>query len=688
MTLMAIQSITRRGITPTYAAVAATDAFLPTESTFLHVKNGGGSSDTIVIPVSGNFWPGLRLSDLSIACPNGQERMIGPLPAQFFADPVTGLATVTHSFTTSVTAAAFKLIYAAPDPTVILTLAQEILADSPRGYWKLDDTTTTVADSSGNGHNGTAQANVGLGGLGLGNARGKAMWVNNAGTNGTVTVGAHADFNVVDVFTLEACIRIRQDYNNLTPQFFGASTDNGPMMKIGPGGGNFVALNKSNIAILTQSNSEILDTHLWHHVVITKNGSAQHIWIDGVDVTGTLVAFTFPSQSNAISIFSVAGRFSLCHCAIYNTELSAARVGAHYAAFRAENTPAKTSVKYGLHANSLYNSSLGLIDSQAHTAQAISAKLSRSTLNWSTIQPSNGGAYDWSRADEYVRICNIYGVTPFWVAASSPQWAHGGGAVDYDIPGVGADATFQAWVTKYQTFITDFVNRYKPGGSGPYTVTDLWLELWNEPNLQGTSGNDANGFWNNISANTTQQKADQYAYFYRNVRATILANYASTKVVMGGLSSWGGVGGTSTIGETFLRDVVGSASWSAAPIDYAAYHPYTHLDDPNSTTSFDNHFNDVILMIDVLKQLGYTSPLCLTEFGVDGSNQSTQNTNLTTMLSRIRDEWSGLCPVSIWFRDYDAFGSAAGLYTTMPTDGTASVASKTAAATFKGFASA
>jgi hypothetical protein len=58
------------------------------------------------------------------------------------------------------------------------------------------------------------------------------------------------------------------------------------------------------------------------------------------------------------------------------------------------------------------------------------------------------------------------------------------------------------------------------------------------------------------------------------------------------------------------------------------------------------------------------------------------------MLSRIRDEWSGLCPVSIWFRDYDAFGSAAGLYTTMPTDGTASVASKTAAATFKGFASA
>jgi hypothetical protein len=35
--------------------------------------------------------------------------MIGPLPAQFFADPTTGLATVTHSFTTSVTSGVFRL---------------------------------------------------------------------------------------------------------------------------------------------------------------------------------------------------------------------------------------------------------------------------------------------------------------------------------------------------------------------------------------------------------------------------------------------------------------------------------------------------------------------------------------------------------------------------------------------------
>jgi hypothetical protein len=38
-----------------------------------------------------------------------EERMIGPFPANFFADPTTGLATITHGFTTSVTSGVFKL---------------------------------------------------------------------------------------------------------------------------------------------------------------------------------------------------------------------------------------------------------------------------------------------------------------------------------------------------------------------------------------------------------------------------------------------------------------------------------------------------------------------------------------------------------------------------------------------------
>lgn len=109
MALLTTQTIVRTGLNPTYAAVAASDTFTPDAQTFLFVKNAGGSADTCVIAVAAGDPPGLTISDLSVSVTNGQDRMIGPLPAQFFADPTTGLATVTHSFTTSVTAGVFKL---------------------------------------------------------------------------------------------------------------------------------------------------------------------------------------------------------------------------------------------------------------------------------------------------------------------------------------------------------------------------------------------------------------------------------------------------------------------------------------------------------------------------------------------------------------------------------------------------
>jgi len=109
LALLTTQSISRTGVTPSYTAVAASDTFTPDAQTFIHVKNGGGSSDTCVVQVLAGDPPGLTISDNSVSVTNGQERMIGPFPANFFADPTTGLATVTHGFTTSVTVGVFKL---------------------------------------------------------------------------------------------------------------------------------------------------------------------------------------------------------------------------------------------------------------------------------------------------------------------------------------------------------------------------------------------------------------------------------------------------------------------------------------------------------------------------------------------------------------------------------------------------
>jgi hypothetical protein len=103
------QNIARTAITPTYAAVAASDTFTPGANVFVHIKNAGGSPDTVTITVAAGDPPGLTIADLSISVTNGQERMIGPFPANFFADPTTGVATIAHGFTTSVTIGVFNL---------------------------------------------------------------------------------------------------------------------------------------------------------------------------------------------------------------------------------------------------------------------------------------------------------------------------------------------------------------------------------------------------------------------------------------------------------------------------------------------------------------------------------------------------------------------------------------------------
>jgi hypothetical protein len=103
------QNISRTGVTPTYSAVSASDTFTPGVNTFVHVKNAGASPDTVAIQVLQGDPPGLTIADISVSVTNAQERMIGPLPPNFFADPTTGAGTITHGFTTSVTAGFFNL---------------------------------------------------------------------------------------------------------------------------------------------------------------------------------------------------------------------------------------------------------------------------------------------------------------------------------------------------------------------------------------------------------------------------------------------------------------------------------------------------------------------------------------------------------------------------------------------------
>jgi hypothetical protein len=75
---------------------------------FLHVKNAGGSIDNVTVTSARTCDQG-GTHNLVVAVPaTTGDRFIGPFDTSRFNDPVTGLVTVAHSFTTSVTSALIR----------------------------------------------------------------------------------------------------------------------------------------------------------------------------------------------------------------------------------------------------------------------------------------------------------------------------------------------------------------------------------------------------------------------------------------------------------------------------------------------------------------------------------------------------------------------------------------------------
>ena len=111
MALLATQNVvlTGSGLTPAYTAAAGGgDTTAAGDRVFLHVKNGGGSPITVTLTTPGTV-SDVAVSDPTYSVTNAQERMIGPLKPQLFADPTTGLVSIAYSGVTTVTVGAFQL---------------------------------------------------------------------------------------------------------------------------------------------------------------------------------------------------------------------------------------------------------------------------------------------------------------------------------------------------------------------------------------------------------------------------------------------------------------------------------------------------------------------------------------------------------------------------------------------------
>jgi hypothetical protein len=95
---------------------------------------------------------------------------------------------------------------------------------------------------------------------------------------------------------------------------------------------------RNGVAYVSRSTTSITDTS-WHHLVATKTAAAAALYIDGVNVTGTVTNQVFVSTTAAL-LFGVVNPFSgggylagaIDEFALYNVALSAATVLDHYKA--------------------------------------------------------------------------------------------------------------------------------------------------------------------------------------------------------------------------------------------------------------------------------------------------------------------------------------------------------------------
>jgi hypothetical protein len=79
---------------------------------FLHIKNASGGALTVTfnVPAARTYEPNVAITSPVISVPaTTGDRMIGPIDAGTFADPTTGLCTLTYSGVTSLTVASIKL---------------------------------------------------------------------------------------------------------------------------------------------------------------------------------------------------------------------------------------------------------------------------------------------------------------------------------------------------------------------------------------------------------------------------------------------------------------------------------------------------------------------------------------------------------------------------------------------------
>jgi hypothetical protein len=214
--------------------------------------------------------------------------------------------------------------------------ATEVLSDAPVGYWRLNERNTPDAfDASGYDHHGVYTGGVTLLQPGIVAVDPCAAF---DGTNGAVTLNEDIlDFAGTARFSVEAWIDGSDGDGYVVGKMSYDGAYHGWMLTTDPSGPGMRFQRHPASGVV--GGAVVLDE--WNHVVGTYDGSTLRLYLNGQEVsnkasTSTLEDIVEPLVvSDGASWGAYQGRID--EVAVYETNLSAARVLAHYEAGIAAN---------------------------------------------------------------------------------------------------------------------------------------------------------------------------------------------------------------------------------------------------------------------------------------------------------------------------------------------------------------
>lgn len=215
------------------------------------------------------------------------------------------------------------------------TYSDEVLADSPLAYWKLDESTGSVTDATGNGWDGSdSGVTRGVDGH-IGNA------VQSTAVDQYVTFGSaiKAALNGTSL-TIEAWVKTASTSGSIvvldppgTPGLTSRS------FVLGVSSGKLVFSRLGQTSAVTATSTASINDNAWHHVAVTYDGAMIRLYLDGAPInTAAATGSTLGSASADLRLFvgqrTGAGTLIglIDDAAIYTSVLSAARIAAHYSA--------------------------------------------------------------------------------------------------------------------------------------------------------------------------------------------------------------------------------------------------------------------------------------------------------------------------------------------------------------------